>query len=405
MPVSSRALVAAVALACVCLTLTPVAGIPLSVVLFPYIPDAGGDNFAGLKLDLAARFHAVRPDVDLTIRMEAADNLYDMGTLETLLGSGGGRADVVEVDTLLLAALAAGGLVQPVPAVPGQPLPAALDAVMVNGDACGVPTYICSNVVYSYGDVTAVSNGQDLVHALTGQDPSKRALAGNFAGSWTLPGSYIDAWADTHTNAADAVAGALAGDLDDPTMATLQAVVDSCQQGGTNPCMDGGFRDNTAAEEAFAAGAANGFVGYSERLFYVKEHAPDKTPYAISAPLGAGKRPVMFVDALVFNTHMEGAVQDAASAFAEFMASAATREMLSLSHDAPAGKPFRYLMQASQAFWDLPAVADDKVFAALRAEVAEQAVALPNSGFPENKDRLNGLLKARLGNALAHEDL
>ena len=383
-----------VVLACLCL-LGLARAVPLTVVLFPYIPDAGGDNFIGLKQELTERFRKQRDDVELTIRMDSKVDVYNIGELTTLLGNSKDSAHVLEVDALLLSDLVTAGLVPPVPEVYGSPIPSAAAAVLVDGQPYGVPTYICSNVVYSYADITKVGNAGALVTALKAANPDKPALTGNLAGSWTLPGSYIDAWADTHTNDVGAVAKAIVGDLDKDTVTAFQKVVNACDRGDKNPCLNGGF--TTTPEVEFATRAANGFVGYSERLFYVKKQTSD-TPFVISAPLGAGKKPVMFVDALVFNKNMDEATKGAAHDFAKFLASPEIRELLSLSLDVPQDKrTYRYLMQASSAFWDLEKVKSDPVFNVLREEVAAKAVALPNAGFPTNRKRLQAKLQQALG--------
>lgn len=178
---------------------------PLKAVLFPYIPDSADDQFASLIRTLEKGFEELHPDVDLALVMEPQMDLYDLsqgGTLDQLLGDGSDAAQVVEVDTLLLGQLVTKGWVQPVSMNNPGVLPGAWQAAAVGGAVYGVPTYLCTNVVYSQDEgLSAASDGESLLAFLRGLAPGKTPLVSNYAGSWTLPGAYLDAWADTHTAA------------------------------------------------------------------------------------------------------------------------------------------------------------------------------------------------------------
>lgn len=95
-------------------------------------------------------------------------------------------------------------------------------------------------------------------------------------------------------------------------MEAFRPVVAACvRSGAENPCLDGQYKDNTKAEEAFGTGGANAYVGHTERLFYILKSRPGRAlPSVVSAPLGGGTQPVMFVDALVFNRTCTGACLD-----------------------------------------------------------------------------------------------
>src|SRR5512134_65423 len=78
----------------------------LKVMLYPFIPDANGDNFAQLVSDLENLFAQENPDIDLQITMDTVNtdvtNTYDTGVLDTVFGTGDGAYQVVEVDMLML---------------------------------------------------------------------------------------------------------------------------------------------------------------------------------------------------------------------------------------------------------------------------------------------------------------
>ncbi|RKG77923.1 extracellular solute-binding protein [Corallococcus exercitus] len=368
---------------------------PLKAVLFPYIPDSAGDNFASLEQRLETDFEMAHPDIDLDVVFDASLDVYDLdegGALNKLLGAEAGAAQVVEVDTLLLGSLATKGWIQPVALEAGVVHPAAEEAVRIAGQSYGVPTYLCTNVVYSRTpNIRSATDSASLVRILREAAPGKRPLATNFDGSWTLPSSYIDAWADTHPG--DALASAISLPLDSPTVGAFAEVVDSCSlEAGVNPCLDGTYADNSVAEEAFAAEQANGFMGYTERLFYILKANPSMPlPEVISVPLGTGSAPAVFVDALVLNASCTGTCAEDARAFTSFMQAPETRSLIAFSEDGPVGTRPRYLLQANRAFYQQEPARSDPMYQQYEA-ILGGARPYPNQHFPENRKALQAAL-------------
>ncbi|AKQ65470.1 putative lipoprotein [Myxococcus hansupus] len=363
------------------------------MVLFPYIPDAADDAFVSLMRRLEADFERQHPDIDVDIVFDPNMDVYDLsegGMLSWLLGNG--AAQVVEIDTLIMGDLVSKGWVRPVPLTPGDSHPAAEQAVTVSGQSYGVPTYLCSYVVYSHSpDLSSASDGASLVRILTDFAPAAIPLATNYSGSWTLPSSYLDAWADT--NPSGELSQALTLPLDAPTLDSFEAVVKSCEiESGRNPCLDGTFADNTQAEQNFAFGHANGFMGYTERLFFARKANPNMAlPEVISVPLGTGSAPTVFVDALVVSAQCTGPCAEDAQAFTDFMKDPAVRSLIAFSGDAPQGTTPRYLLQASQDFYQQEPARSDPMYQKYRAFL-DGARPYPNQGFPENRRALQAAL-------------
>ncbi|NRD60528.1 hypothetical protein HRD49_02090 [Corallococcus exiguus] len=368
---------------------------PLKAVLFPYIPDSAGDSFASLEQRLESDFEAAHPDIDLDVVFDANLDVYDLdegGTLNQLLGTGTGAAQVVEVDTLILGSLAEKKWIQPVALEAGVVHSAAEEAVRIGGANYGVPTYLCTNVVYSRTtNIRSATDSASLVRILREAAPGKRPLATNLDGSWTLPSSYIDAWADTHPG--DALASAISLPLDSPTLNAFADVVDSCSlEAGVNPCLDGSYADNTVAEVAFAQEQANGFMGYTERLFYILQSQPSMPlPEVISVPLGAGSAPAVFVDALVLNANCTGTCAEDARAFTSFMQAPETRSLIAFSEDGPQGTRPRYLLQANRAFYQQEPARSDPMYRQYET-LLSGARPYPNQRFPENRKALQAAL-------------
>ncbi|WP_426731731.1 hypothetical protein [Myxococcus faecalis] len=374
---------------------TPMPPRPMKAVLFPYIPDTVGDDFASLAARLEADFEREHSDIDLDIVFDANLDVYDLdegGTLNQLLGSGPAAAQVVEVDTLILGSLVSKGWIQPVTPAAGTVHPAAEEAVRISGTSYGMPTYLCTYVVYSHStNIRSATNGATLVDILREVSPGKRPLAANFDGSWTLPSSYIDAWGDTHP--ADALPGALALPLDATTLAPFETVVDSCaMEPGVNPCLDGTYADNTAAEEAFASEQANGFMGYTERLVPILKARPGMAlPDVVSVPLGGGSAPTVFVDALVVNAGCTGTCAQDAKALTTFLGSTEVRGLIAFSGEGPQGTLPRYLLQANRAFYQQEPARSDPMYRKFEPLI-HGARPFPSQGFPENRKAMQAAL-------------
>jgi len=378
------------------------AAAPLRAVLFGYIPDSAKDKLQALRHALTERFQAAHPRVSLTVTIDSNLDLYDFkpgGELGTLLGSGAGAVDVVEVDTLLLGALVDSGWVQPLATDNREVVPAAQAAAVVGGKVYGVPTYLCSNVIYAHdGGLAAVQDGPALLRFLSAL-PARTPLVGTYHGSFTVPSVYLDAWADT--NGASGLAGAYLPPVDGKTMGSLAPLVASCASGGKNPCLDKTYADGTGAESAFATGQANGFFGYTERLFYILDAAPSQPlPSVISAPLGLGSHPVMFVDALVVNPHCTGPCLVNAMQFIDFMSQLGTRNLIAFSQDSPAPTFPRYLLQARTDFYQ-DALARNDPFYPSFWQIVRAAVAFPNQGFTADYLTLGPAVLQALGGSSA----
>lgn len=376
---------------------------PIKLVLFPYIPDAAGDNFQGLIDKLESGFEQAHPDIDLRIEIDPNMDFYDLepsGTLHRLLGSGDDAAQIVEIDTLLLGSLIAHKWVQPTGMKPADAFPAAQQAVSVDDVPYGIPTYLCTNVLYARSNaVQKVKNGVELMDALAKIDPKAAPIAGDFEGSWTLPSMYVDAWADTNGTAK--LASAYSPTLDPRTMTDLRAVVHGCEVSGKNPCMDKTYKDNTEAEKAYALGSANSFFGYTERLHYIRAAKADEPlPSIISAPMGDGTHPIILVDALVFNPGCTGACLVDNQTVAAYMDSVPVRALIAFSQDAPPGAIPRYLLQANQAFYKTPSASADPMYQAYLS-IVSQAHVYPNQGFPEAHEALKNSVLASLTSSAA----
>ncbi len=389
---------------------------PLKVVLFPYIPDAAHDGFKNLKKILQELFsNGTKGKYQADITIDPNLDLYNMDTLGKLLNDQnevkGSLADVVEIDTLLLGQLVDLKWVAPLgdlklPSI----LPNAEAAAQIEKKVYAAPTYLCTNVIYTRG-LSSVKGGKDLGEFLAGT--SVTPLVGNYNGSLTLSPIYLDALADTTCKPESAgpdctktLRGTVSEDTVDPTtMRYFRPLVESCATNSkTNPCLSGAYKSNHGAEAALVAQQANGYVGFTEGLFYIL--SASKLPVnVISAPLGEGTYPVMFVDALVVRKGcaLNTDCFEKAKAFIQVMSTSPVRELIALSEDAGPKAIPRYLLQASKGFYQRDDVKRNPYYPQFEA-IIDKAAPFPNDvkdavsppGQPEQPGAYKKLSKAVL---------
>ena len=374
----------------------------LHVALYPYIPDAASDGYRGLLARIESEFETQHPEVD--VRLAPPDPtsgaFYDFDSLRMMLTAepGAGGFDLVEVDAALLGELIDSQLVRAWTTPPGRSdwHPAALQAVTIQGQSYGVPHWLCSHFMFSRerAMVEAVS-AEQLATALRNATPSTPGMAGKFAGNWDLTALYLDAWVDTYGG------GSLDSVLppaDSSVIRSLRAVVRECRTGTSNPCLAGGRfgASAEAAAEAFADGHVDAFIGFSEHLHAMLRRAGRDSSIKLSlAPLGAGKRPIVFVDALVLRRGCDAVCEAAAGAFAAYLNQPETQEWITMAQDGGPRAIPRYLMPATLSAYQQPSLKADRYYPEIFS-ASRKAIPYPIRGlvwnWTEARLRLDSLL-------------
>lgn len=376
----------------------------LHVALYPYIPDAGSDGYRGLLTRIEAEFEAQRPDVDLRLASLNPNSgaFYDFDSLRTMLTAepGAGGFHLVEVDAALLGELVDSQLVRPWSMRPAglDWHPAATRAVSMHGRTYGIPHWLCSYFVFSREPaIVEAPTAERLVAALHKATPTTPGLAAKFAGDWDLTALYLDAWVDTYG------AGSMDAALppaDPSVIQSLRAVARECRAAGSNPCLQGGLYGGSAeaAARVFADGRVDAFLGFSEHLHGMLRHAGrDRTIKLSLAPLGTGKRPLVFVDALVMRRGCDARCETAATAFAAYLNRPETQEWIVMAEDAGADAVPRYLMPATLSAYERPLLKKDPYYPEIFL-ASRDAVPYPNRGMVWQWDAARRLLDS----ALAH---
>lgn len=374
-------------------TATPFGRTAFRVALFPYIPDAAGDSYAKLLSRIEKEFEAENPSVDLVLKPMTDDGFYEAEKLTEWLSKdpSDGGYHLVEVDTLLLGDLVNSNLVAEWKTPPGRSdwHPAGAEGVNAGGKVYGVPHWLCGHFVFTRDKkIAKAKTVSALLDALDSADPAITNITGVLTGSWNMPALYLDAWADTY--GPKNVGSAVSTNLDATVMNSFKLFSRQCETEGKNPCLDGTFDDNPdQSAKEFAAGRADAFFGYSERLNLILRQGAGGAPVRVSsAPLGEGKRPLLFVDAFVMrNRDCDAGCQEAAAKFAAYMNRPQTHEWILVSDDAGAGAVPRYLLPATHSAYKAPRVRRERYFKTLRKEIKDGA-AYPVSGIPEMRKKM-----------------
>jgi thiamine pyridinylase len=351
-----------------CATTAPVATSqaprPLTVALFPYIPDAGGDNFKALIAGLTSKFQQTHPDIQLTITMSG--DPYDSSTWPTLFGASGPNA--VEIDTLALGDLVAGNYVTPVDWQ--EPVfPFARPASQIGGTQYAIPTWVC--MTFFYGK------------------PGAPTMSGAWSGSWMLPSYYLVAYTDK--NGYGPLDKVMTSPPDPAVVSDMALTMATCTRNGVNDCLNGTFANSPTPglpQIEYVKGTYAATSGFSESSYYIFANGGTQPSVVAPMQLAAGQnRPLAFTDGLVVNAKSCQA-QCAADVktFAQFLNSPDTRIYICFSKDAP-GKPPRRLSPASANFYQQPVVQSDWMYQQFQPAFSA-AQGFPNQGFPAARKTL-----------------
>jgi len=371
----------------------------LRVALFPYIPDAVGEKNVEMLARIEREFEARNPTVDLVLRPldKINDDFYDEATLTNWLRTepAKGGYDLVEVDTVVLGQLISLNLVAPWNDPPGMSdwHPVGKAASAVNGKLYGVPNWLCGHFIFTRDkQIAKAKSVTALLAAFDKADPNIPNLVGDLVGSWNMPALYLDAWADTYGTSG--VASAITPTLDPTVMKTFKLFSKQCEIGGKNPCLGPEFNDNDVSAQEFATGKADAFLGYSERLNYILRNGGRAGQVRISsAPLGEGKRPLLFVDVFVLRHDCGASCQQAASRFAAYMNAPETKEWILMGRDKNTDAVPRYVIPATLSAFETPRVKKDDYYRSLRKEI-DGGAPYPANGLPAARTAIrNAIVK------------
>jgi thiamine pyridinylase len=339
----------------------------LNTLLYAAIPTDPKVGFMPLVQWLTLSYQASHADVLVNLVLDPAIDVYSFANLKDSVLSAKGF-DVAEIDTVFLKWLKDEGLISPARITGEEPWPVARQAVMLGGQAYGVPSWLCSDFLFSTtSDMRGIKTFTDLQSYMAKMPAGRRALVGDLDGTWTIPAAYIQAFVQSH--AATTAFDAAAAPIDAAVITRMAKFGTWCAQSNTDPCIDGTFHNakDGAVEQAFDAGYAANDMGFSERSFLLALYQQAPAELSLTAvPWGdqADAPKLAYSDAFVTSMATcgkEPCASDAA-AFAAFMTSAATKKYVAMGSDLPGGDPPRHLIVATKPFYDDDDVKGDPVY-------------------------------------------
>ena len=372
----------------------------LRVALFPYLPGADAQNEA-LRVRLESEFEALHRDVDLDLRrFDPNEDFYDPLFVGNLL-RGADAYDIVEVDTVLLGALLD---MEAISAWTGNLTrndwnPIAAEAGRVDGRIYGVPHWMCGHFIMTQSQVVAHARTLDeLILELEGVNSHTRNLAGDLLGSWNTAALYLDAWADTRSEAPQV---ALGMPLDTNVVTCLVRLAGQGNFEGRNPCIDGTYKKAPAlAAEEFGTGHADALLGYLERLYYATAYLDPAKILIASAPLGDGSDPLWFVDSLVYRNDQDdedpqaiAAKRSAARQFVDYLSAPSTFGWIHAGEDIGPGSRRRYLIPATNSAMTATGIVNDPVMQQLRPMLT-RGTSFPRNQLPGTRRAISAKVQA-----------
>jgi thiamine pyridinylase len=339
----------------------------LNVSLYTSIPNDPIAGFAPLVRWLTLTYQAKHPDVLLNLVFNGDVDPYSFSKLKTRVFGPDGL-DVAEIDTVMLTYLAQNNLISEARITGEVPWPVAEEAATVNGKLYGVPSWLCSDFLFSgNSDLASLQTFADLQRYMQRTPNGRRKVVGILSGKWTVASLYLQAYAQTYPR--KTTNDALKMPADGAVIDKLIQFGTDCAISSDNPCIDSRYHDaaDGSVERAFAGGEAPNDLGFSERSFFlVSDLATPESLSVIPMPWGdsADARPFVYSDAFVTNsqTCSSETCQADSQAFSKFMTSVDVKKTIALSGDLPYGSTARHLLPAAKAFYDPKVLNGDPIY-------------------------------------------
>ncbi|MGY3146627.1 thiamine pyridinylase [Bradyrhizobium sp. USDA 3397] len=329
----------------------------LRVALYPAVPQR-----RALFTQLEQQFERMYPGVNI----ELVETYEDEGQTKSLAAdyySGGlarVKADVYEIDTILLTDLADSGKIQPIELPFSDFAATAVDAVRRNGKIYAVPHWMCGNFLFydkSDASVVAIVEQATTWSALiSGLKAYDKKLFVDLFGRSTLGEWYLTAYSDI-VGLAQAQTDVKASSQPDlRVVKALSELISVCSNGF---CRNGELHSRAGYyARAFVRKEAQVYVGYSETIYYGLQDSTENClgRCLTTDTIGIRGLPAFFeprkdngvgwVDALGIDTSVHGLKKALAEEFIRFMVSD-TGYQLVLEPEGDSDTP-RYLLPARE---------------------------------------------------------
>lgn len=363
---------------------------PLHIMLYPYIPDAAGDKFAGLTARLESEFESIHPDIDLMLTMDQQYNTYDVPTLESLFTDPSSPyPQIIELDLMMLQTLVDNDWIEISDYQTPGAFPVANQASSYAGGLFAVPSRVCSLFLFSPLDLSSISSSDQLAAYLKQYDPQGQYhdVVGEFYGKTSLTVFYADFYVGN--NGFSSITDALNVPPDSSVVQDMAILFDDCTFQGENPCLGETYQnDPSLAGRLLASGQALSYIGFSEALYEILSQSPVfQSLNVMPAPLGDNINPLVYTDGFTINRANcdEQCVEDFYS-FADYYLSVDTQNWMTFAWDVPNSQP-RYVLPPMLDFYEQELVQNNAYFTMFFAGIAG-GIPFPTDNYPEAREQL-----------------
>lgn len=377
----------------------------LTVALYPFITDVNRDGNAHLLSIMKQYFQQINPSINLTLYINQKYDCYNLSNLPDIFSKSGPQ--LVEVDLSLLGYLVDNGYLTPYNnrSLEKDILPSALTAGRYQEKSYAIPTYVCSQFLFSRDQaILDIHNVTDLSTIFRPHSSEfNQMLTGEFQGGgmWMLPMLYVFAYIDNseYKKKNEAVYGP----VNRSAIATMAQTMNWCSVNGTNNCLNGYYYSHSPTI-VFARNEAYSYNGFSENLYNIRKTDPDTPLYLIPTPYGNNQNPLIWVDGLVINRNScDDQCMEKAGQFVTFYNSLPVKNLIAFSEDAFVPSPPRYILPSTQDFYQTEHTRADRYYMGFFNTV-KSAESYPNSGIVENLNlryqEICGIVKENIPNTM-----
>ena len=348
------------------------------------------------------QFQQENPSINVTILMNQTYDCYNLTSLPKIFSKDGPQ--LVEADLSLLGYLVDHGYIEPYQntSLEQNIRPQALPAGQYHDQTYAIPTWICSQFLFSRDpSIMEIHNLSDLssnfqAHSLE----YSLMLTSDFQGGgiWMLPMLYVFSYTDNRGYAKKTEA--ISSPVNETDIGTMTETMDWCSEDGINNCLNGYYSTHSPIK-VFAKNESYSYNGFSENLYNIRRTDLNATLYIISTPFGTEQNPLIWVDGLVINQNAcdNDQCMEAASKFVSYYNSIQAKDLIAFSEDAYTPAPPRYILPATQDFYQSIKVVNDRYYQEFEHAI-DTAESFPNSGivntirqrYPDICDRIKRLV-------------
>lgn len=361
----------------------------INIAMFPFIPDAGGDNFHSLSDNLEAWFHRIHPDQCVKLDFSKVDDIY---TPEKICGwLNDSTFDLVAIDSVLLSKVA-----EKCKLLPWEDMDtsdwylAAKEASTIDNQIYGVPHYLCGHFIFTMDEIVIDRGNKSglLPNTDCYNEGKPEVVNSGMMGSYGVAALYVNAGYSTYNE--EFWSMLKDKKIDETVMDKVVSFFQRCSENKDdevyNSCLSADLHEQVTK---FVGKQAKSFAGFFESLFNIEQEAARTNAIDVKyRPLAVTSEsitPLFFTDIFVKGSNCKDKCVEIAQNFAKFYTKSEVLNYVMLSKDVKSeNRTYRYLIPATLSGLYSPEVVEDLHYAGL-VSVMKDVRALPSLELLESK--------------------